>query len=93
MDKTIRKAVSFEEQKADYLYWQSVTPSERARCGLEIAKWAYQRKGLYCDGQRLDRTAVALRALRGARPQDIADVEAIRTAQRVVSSYRKNTRQ
>ena len=31
--------------------------------------------------------------LAAARPQDIADVEAIRTAQRVVSSYRKNTRQ
>ena len=66
MDKTITRAASFEEQKADeYRYWQSVSASERVRCGVALSKEAYRRKGLYFDGQELDRTSVALRPLRG----------------------------
>lgn len=65
MDQTITKAVSFEEQTADeYRYWQSVPPTERIGCGPDLSKEAYRRKGLYSDGQGLDRTLVFLQPLR-----------------------------
>ena len=62
MDKTVRRAASFEAQKLEeYVYWQSLTGSERVAAGLEMSKDAYRRKGLYEDGQELDRTIVSLR--------------------------------
>ena len=65
MDKTITEAVSFKEQKADvYRYWQSVSPTDRVGCGLDLSKEAYRRKGLYSDAQECDRTLVSLRTLR-----------------------------
>jgi len=65
MDKTIRKAVSFEAQKAEeYRYWQSVSGHERAAAAMEMSKEAYRRKGLYRDGQELDRTLVFVRPAR-----------------------------
>ncbi len=66
MNKTVTKALSLEEQKADeYRYWQSVPASERIRCGVELSKEAYKRRGLYKDGQELDRILVTVRPVRG----------------------------
>ncbi len=63
MYKAIRKAISFETQKLEeYTYWQSVSPTERVAAGLALSKESYRQKGLYTDGQELDRTIVSLRA-------------------------------
>ena len=59
MKKLLRKAVSFDEQKAeDYRYWQSVDSGERMRATWELSLEAHKLKGLAHDGQRLQRTLV-----------------------------------
>ena len=59
MEKTTRKAASFEEMKQEeYRYWQSVPASERIRAGDEMSVEGYRAYGYSGDGRELKRTLV-----------------------------------
>jgi hypothetical protein len=59
MEKTIRKAASFEDMKdEEYRYWQSVPATERIRAGYEMSVEGYRAYGYSGDGRELKRTLV-----------------------------------
>ncbi len=61
MDKTIRRAGSFEEQKAEeYRYWQSLSISERTNATWQLSFEEYKSRGLIQDGDRLQRALISL---------------------------------
>jgi hypothetical protein len=95
VDKTIRKYSNLEEMKADEIReWQQLSAAERMEAVREITLAAYRIKGLITDVPRLERTLVRLQQpesqypsedliaakLAAGRPQDIADVAALRKA-------------
>ena len=61
MDKTIRKITDLvAQQEETYLYWQSVSDSERMNATWEFTLEMYRMKGLVKDAQGLQRSIVRI---------------------------------
>ena len=61
MDKTIRKVTDLAvQQEVTYLYWQSVSDSERMNATWEFTLDMYRMKGLLDDAQGLQRSVVRI---------------------------------
>jgi hypothetical protein len=61
MDKTIRKITDLVAQREEtYLYWQSVSDSERMNATWEFSLEMYRMKGLVKDAQGLQRSIVRI---------------------------------
>jgi hypothetical protein len=61
MDKTVRKVTNLAEQQAEtYRYWQSRSDSERMNATWEFTQELYRMKGLFKDGQGLQRSVVRI---------------------------------
>jgi len=61
MDKTIRKITDLvAQQEETYLYWQSVSDSERMNATWEFTLETYRMKGLVKDAQGLQRSIVRI---------------------------------
>jgi hypothetical protein len=63
VDKTIRKITDLvAQQEETYLYWQSVSDSERMNATWEFTLEMYRMKGLIKDAQRLQRSIVRIQS-------------------------------
>jgi hypothetical protein len=61
VDKTIRKITDLvAQQEETYLYWQSVSDSERMNATWEFTLEMYRMKGLIKDAQGLQRSIVRI---------------------------------